>query len=176
MNGFQRFFGHLHTVNTHRRIVRKLCFKCGLKKQGLFHDISKYSPTEFWLGVKYYTGTKSPHSGERKEYGFSYAWLHHKGRNKHHAEYWTDTTGPVEMPKEYLFEMIFDRIAACKTYLKDAYTDAAPLEYYLSHINENQFHPRTRENLCRWLEILSEYGLEKLITKMKQSLKGEYII
>ena len=85
-----KFFGHLKTVNQHRREVRKLCFRCGLYWQGLTHDLSKYSPVEFFNGVKFFTGKGSPHIGERAAYGYSNAWLHHKGCNKHHAEYWQD--------------------------------------------------------------------------------------
>ena len=77
------FFKHLHTVGKHRRLVRKLCFKCGLIRQGLTHDLSKYSFAEFWSGVKYYQGYRSPQAKEREELGYSAAWLHHKGRNKH---------------------------------------------------------------------------------------------
>ncbi|MDE7214709.1 MAG: catalase, partial [Clostridia bacterium] len=84
------FFKHLATVTRHRRTVRRLCFKCGLIKQGLAHDLSKFSPAEFWAGVKYYQGNRSPQAREREVIGYSAAWLHHKGKNKHHFEYWTD--------------------------------------------------------------------------------------
>lgn len=85
-----KLFGHLKTVTTHRRLVRRLCFKCGLIRQGLTHDLSKLSAAEFWRGVKYYQGNRSPQTKERELFGYSAAWLHHKGRNKHHYEYWTD--------------------------------------------------------------------------------------
>ena len=101
---------HFLTVCRHRRTVRKLCFKCGLIRQGLFHDISKFSPAEFFPGAKYYQGYRSPQAKEREELGYSPAWLHHKGRNKHHFEYWTDFADGrrvfVEMPAKYLAEMI----------------------------------------------------------------------
>lgn len=172
MHTVQKFFGHLHTVNAHRRMVRKLCFQCGLYWQGLTHDLSKYSPTEFWNGVRFYTGKASPHIGERKEYGYSKAWLHHKGRNKHHGEYWNDiqpdgTTAPIVMPIKYLMEMICDRVAASKIYLKDQYTDAAPLEYYRSHKDENQFHETTREALETALEAIALDGLDKVFSMLK---------
>ena len=115
------FFKHLKTVIRHRRAVRKLCFKCGLIRQGLTHDLSKFSRAEFKAGVKYYQGNRSPQAKEREVLGFSAAWLHHKGRNKHHAEYWTDSGGvgamsPVVMPAKYFAEMVCDRIAASKIY------------------------------------------------------------
>ena len=51
---FHNFFGHLHTINTHKLEVMKNCFRVGLYKQGLLHDLSKYSFSEFIPGVKYY--------------------------------------------------------------------------------------------------------------------------
>lgn len=178
MNGFKRFFGHLKTVRKHRKMVRKLCFKCGLYWQGLTHDLSKYSPTEFWNGVKFYTGTKSPHVGERAKYGYSKAWLHHKGHNKHHAEYWQDiqpggTTKPIPMPTKYLFEMICDRVAASMVYLGDKYTDASPLIYYESHLYENNFNVGTRNRLRYWLKRIYLYGINIALQEMKQQLKYE---
>lgn len=166
MNFLKRFIGHFRTVYQHRAMVRKLCFKCGLYWQGITHDLSKYSPTEFWNGVKFYTGTKSPHLGEREKYGYSKAWLHHKGRNKHHAEYWQDIskdnkTHAIDMPTKYLLEMICDRVAASKVYLKDKYTDKAPLEYYLTHKDENQFSEHTRFNLELYLRSIASQGFEK---------------
>ena len=89
-NYVRNFFGHLHTINTHRRLVRQHCFKAGIPVQGLLHDLSKYHPVEFLAGVKYYVGDHSPNVEERRDTGYSAAWLHHKGRNKHHFEYWFD--------------------------------------------------------------------------------------
>ena len=176
MNFFKRFFGHLRTVNKHRKMVRKFCFKCGLYWQGLTHDLSKYSPVEFWNGVKFYTGTCSPHFGERKKYGYSKAWMHHKGHNKHHAEYWQDIrqngkTEPIEMPNKYFVEMICDRVAASMIYSDKYYDDSCPLKYWLTHIDENQFHPKTREQLEFWLKAIEEYGHTVAFKCLKNHLK-----
>ena len=109
------------------------------------HDLSKYSPEEFLKGCKYYQGTRSPHEAEREEYGFSYGWMHHKGRNKHHFEYWTDydlrtkLMTPVKMPLKYVKEMFCDRVAASKIYMKDKYDDGAPLAYFLKE-KKNKSH------------------------------------
>lgn len=173
MNVIKRLFGHLITVHKHRKMVRKLCFKCGLYWQGLTHDLSKYSPTEFWNGVKFYTGTKSPHYGEREKYGYSKAWLHHKGYNKHHAEYWQDirpngNTEPIPMPHKYFIEMICDRVAASMTYLGDKYNDDAPLQYYESHKDENQFHPETRHALEEMLTIIANEGISSIKAQNKK--------
>lgn len=114
---------HFRTITEHKVLVMKECFKLGLYRQGLLHDLSKYSFSEFWTGVKYYQGNRSPNAAEREELGYSAAWLHHKGRNKHHFEYWIDfsadrSKGLVgnKMPLTYVAEMVCDRIAACKVY------------------------------------------------------------
>jgi hypothetical protein len=176
MNKWQRFWGHLRTVHKHRRMVRKLCFKCGLYWQGLTHDLSKYSHTEFWNGVKYFTGTASPHVGERKVKGYSDAWLHHHNRNKHHAEYWVDIVDgkstPIKIPFKYLAEMICDRVAASMIYLGDKYTDAAPLDYYLSHMDENQFDEATRTTLETALVRIKMDGLDTVLEDIKDALRA----
>ena len=131
-----RFWGHLKTITLHKLRVTRLCFKMGLIKQGLLHDLSKYSPVEFWAGVVI---SRLPLADRcRKEAkGYSEGWLHHKGHNKHHWEYWIDRNKQcqglfcVEMPKRYVAEMVCDRIAACQTYQKEKYTNASPIEYFL---------------------------------------------
>lgn len=168
MTTFQKFIGHARTVHKHRAMVRKLCFKCGLYWQGLTHDLSKYSPVEFFNGVKYYTGTASPHIGERKENGYSNAWIHHHNHNKHHGEYWQDIDQdgkacPIPMPKKYFKEMICDRVAASMIYLGDKYTDKSPYEYYLIHRGENKFHARTEVDLEFYLESIAEQGFEQVM-------------
>ena len=109
---------HFGTITKHKLLVMKACFQVGLYRQGLLHDLSKYGWTEFRVGCRYYQGTRSPNNAEREEKGYSSAWLHHKGRNKHHYEYWIDygTHGAVlegmKMPVNYVVEMFLDRIAA----------------------------------------------------------------
>ena len=159
------FNGHLHTVNSHRRLVRKYCFKLGLYRQGMMHDLSKYSPSEFIPGVKYYQdGHRSPNNAQREDEGVSKAWLHHKGRNKHHFEYWTDYNPktrrmePVKMPLRYVIEMFCDRVAASKIYNGDAYTDEKPLEYFLRGKQNRFIHPETSRFLERLLRTLAVRG------------------
>ena len=38
---------HFKTVIYHKFLVMKGCFKVGLYRQGLLHDLSKFSPSEF---------------------------------------------------------------------------------------------------------------------------------
>ena len=130
------FWAHLKTINRHRSLVRKYCFRLGLYRQGLTHDLSKYSPTEFWAGVRFFQGDHSPNDAQRKTFGYSAAWLHHKGRNKHHFEYWTDYAlsgegvAGVEMPKEYVAEMFCDRLAASRVYRRDEFDPGDPYKFF----------------------------------------------
>lgn len=156
---------HFCTITHHKFLVMKYCFRTGLYKQGLLHDLSKYSPAEFLVGCKYYQGNRSPNNAERLDKGYSSSWLHHKGRNKHHLEYWIDYALPPEkgmagmrMPKRYVVEMFLDRIAASKVYQKEQYTDRSPLEYY-EHGKENHIlHPESRALLECLLQMLAEKG------------------
>ena len=145
---------HLTTINGHRREVRKNCFKCGLYKQGLLHDLSKYSWTEFSKGVIYFQGDRSPNDAEREAKGYTSAWLHHKGRNKHHLEYWID----YEMPDNYIVEMFCDRVAASKIYQGDKYTNASALEYYNRGRGRYILHPYVQKKLELLLTMLAEKG------------------
>lgn len=158
---------HLRTILHHKNLVRKGCFKVGLYRQGMLHDMSKYNPVEFLVGCKYYQGNRSPNNAERADKGYSSAWLHHKGRNKHHLEYWIDysvekneMTG-MRMPVKYVVEMFIDRISASKNYQKEQYTDRSPLEYYEHGKDHYMLHEETRELLERLLHMLAEEGEEK---------------
>lgn len=160
---------HFKTITYHKYLVMKNCFKVGLYKQGILHDMSKYSPSEFWVGAKYYQGDRSPNNAEREAIGFSSAWLHHKGRNKHHYEYWIDYSIrcvpggmlPAPMPTKYVVEMLMDRIAACMVYKGDEYTDSSPLEYYMSGKDPAPMHEDTRKLLEKLLRMLATKGQEK---------------
>ena len=101
---------HFKTITKHKILVMDGCFRVGLYWQGLTHDLSKYSPVEFFNGARYFQGTRSPISAEREDKGYSEAWMHHKGRNRHHYEYWMDMNletrqyEPRPMPRKYLVD------------------------------------------------------------------------
>lgn len=170
------FFQHLKTVYHHRKLVRRHCFRLGLYRQGLTHDLSKYSLAEFIPGVRYFQGTRSPNVAERNDIGYSSAWMHHKGRNRHHYEYWTDypSTGgplsPVEMPPRYLAEMFCDRLAASKTYKKEQYTDACPLEYFTTTQEKHMMHPKTEEQLLLLLTMLRDTGEDNTFAYIREHI------
>ena len=173
------FVGHFVTITKHRSLVIKHCKKAGIFWQGLRHDLSKYSPTEFLPGIKYYTGKRSPNEGERAEYGYSLAWIHHKGRNKHHFEYWVDINPltkmyePVPMPMRYLKEMFCDRVAASKIYQGKNYNNSHPIEYFLRGNARKKMHPATADVLEEWLTILSEQG-EKAAFRHIKKIKNNF--
>ena len=78
MNYIYNAYHHFLTITKHKCEVMKNCFAVGLYRQGLLHDLSKYSWEEFAIGVKYYQGNRSPNAAEKEEKGYSAAWLHHK--------------------------------------------------------------------------------------------------
>lgn len=197
----KRVSGHLRTITQHKLLVMDLCFKAGLYKQGLLHDLSKYSPVELKTGFKFYSGDRSPNAHEREQSGYSRAWLHHKGRNKHHFEYWTDIIPPrknpahilediitaenpaeqvanyyapsigVPMPTRYVIEMFCDRVAACKVYEKEAYTDASALAYFRKESSRGiLMHPETQKMIESLLLRLSEEGEEATLRYIREEI------
>ena len=173
----KNFFGHLKTILTHKMWVFYYCCKFGIPIRGIFHDMSKYCPSEFLVGVKYFQGNKSPNCAERDEIGYSSAWLHHKGRNKHHYEYWIDYSRtvpggmvPVRMPDKYIAEMLMDRIAASKVYKGKNYTDDASLQYYYGGTDSAPMHEETRKILLHYLQLLARKGEKETFSCIKQEL------
>lgn len=179
---------HFCTITNHKHLVMKGCFRVGLYRQGLLHDLSKYTPTEFLVGCRYYQGTMSPNNAERAAIGYSSAWLHHKGRNKHHMEYWIDYGVPekkdgaiehkgicgMKMPIRYVVEMYVDRVAASKNYQKERYTDDSALQYYENGKQFHIMHEDTRAMLELLLVMLSVKGEEAVNRFIRQELlKGK---
>ena len=174
---FKKFIGHLHTVNKHRFLVFLLCTRVGLIWRGLTHDLSKYSPTEFFEGVRYFTGYASPIRTCRKVNGYSKAWLHHKGRNKHHYEYWVDYDKeeiyPV-IPYKYVAEMICDSLAAGITYQKKKWTKSYQLDYWMKIRKYAKINPKIDFLLTKVYTEIREEGIKKVITS--KNLKELYKI
>ena len=167
-------FKHLRTILRHRRAVFCHCVLAGIPWQGIKHDLSKFSPSEFIPSARHYDGTRSPNELERAEYGCSFAWMHHKGRNRHHWEYWTDYSVeekryvPVPMPRRYMAEMICDRIAASKIYNGPKYTDASPLEYLQRGKMHDHMHPETHALLTRFMTQLRDEGEDAMFASLRR--------
>ncbi|MCI9440523.1 MAG: catalase [Ruminococcus sp.] len=169
---------HFRTITKHKMLVMKECFQVGLYLQGLLHDLSKYTWTEFRVGCRFYQGTQSPNNAERRAKGYSSAWLHHKGRNKHHYEYWVDygidgkkNLIGMRMPVKYVVEMFMDRVAASKVYKGAAYQDSDPLKYFeKGGTDDYVMHKDTKRLLSKLLKMLAEEGEEKTFRYIREKV------
>ena len=177
---------HLKTVCRHKRIVFHECKACGLTWRGLVHDLSKFSPTEFMPSARYFQGNKSPIEKEKAQKGYSEAWLHHKGHNKHHWEWWTDFDRngaiiPAKIPSEYVIEMVCDWIGAGKAYSTEKWTQSEPIDYFYRVLPGRHFHPETKKIIIKLLEIIRDEGLDEFhrVCRSRYPLftdyEGEYI-
>lgn len=166
---------HFKLISKHRWLVFKFSIKAGIPYRGFIHDLSKYGPTEFIESAKYYVGYKSPIQVARVERQFSKAWLHHKGHNKHHEEYWYDFNAPVKapiIPYKYTIEMICDNLSANVVYNGKDYNDSCPLKYWREVKNKELFHPKMQKFMeSVWIQLEKE-GIEKTINK--KNLKEKY--
>ena len=177
MKTYVKMFKHLNTITKHRHLVMKMCFKCSMYKQGLLHDLSKYSISELIPSIKYYQGDRSPLGYEKSIKGYSRAWLHHKGRNKHHWEYWTDrkekdiTIEVYPMPFEYMLESVIDRISASMTYKKDKYTDKEPYDFFINSLEYNTMNEKTVKEMEYLLKYLNDNGIQKALAYYKSLYK-----
>ncbi|MEG0330457.1 MAG: DUF5662 family protein [Longicatena sp.] len=169
-----KFYGHLKTITTHKLGVTKLCFRCGLYKQGLLHDLSKLSFVEFTSGVKYFQGNRSPIDKEKELKGYSLGWFHHKGRNKHHWEYWLDNASdgiaPVKMPVKYVVEMYCDRSVASRIYMKEKYNDASAYEYFMNGYDHVLMHQETKDLLKNILYYQKNHGTDETIRYIRKEI------
>lgn len=161
-------FKHIKLVSKHKWNVFKLCCRVGVPWRGFAHDWSKFSPGEFFESIKYYDGHISPITVCKKVNGYSKAWLHHKGRNKHHAEYWMDMSLPektVIIPYKYAAEMICDKIAAGIVYDGKNWTKETEIKYYMNERKTTLVHPQTDKFIIAVLTEVSENGLYETLTK-----------
>lgn len=172
-----RLWGHFKTITSHKLLVTKYCFKIGLYKQGLCHDLSKYSPVEFFAGVRYYQGNRSPIDKEKEVNGYSMGWLHHKGTNPHHWEYWVDvnktthllTANPMKL--NYIAESICDRISASRIYQKEKYTQASAYNYFMNGLDRTLMHPDTAATYEKYLELIKNIGEKEALKILKNDIK-----
>ena len=187
MNVVVKTFKHFHTVNKHRWYVFVYSIKAGIPIRGFLHDLSKYSPEEFFESVKFFNGHESPTHQAQRDNGYSKAWLHHKGRNKHHLEYWEDNTThhskyyAALIPYKYLVESLCDRISAGKTYKGKIFDHTQPLKYWnnVEKNNKVEKHPGVVEFFDTVLEKMSEEGIDealkpKYLKKVYKEIKDKY--
>ena len=166
-----KYWKHFKTITKHKWYVMIACFKCGLYKQGLLHDLSKYSLIEFNSSAKYFQGGSSPIDKEKSINGYSLAWQNHKGKNKHHWQYWTDFEDgqliTLKMPIEYVKEMICDWIGAGKAYNKGRWNIDVLKNWYENNKDKIVLHNETRNIIECFLNSLSEKDIFIQLNKLK---------
>ena len=166
---------HFLTITKHRILVMQGCFKVGLYRQGLLHDLSKYLPVEFLNGAKYYQGYRSPNNAEREDKGYSEAWLHHKGRNKHHVQYWLDFDSKSVaqvLPYKFAAEAICDNIAAGKVYNGKKWNQSTQYYYWMKNKDKLIINPKVENFFESAFLQVKELGLKKALTS--KNLKALY--
>lgn len=155
---------HFKKICIHKYWVAYYCFKVGLYWQGITHDLSKFSWIEFWESVKYYQGNSSPINAAKADKGYSLAWQHHKGRNPHHYEYWTDNydsgTTCIEMPYKYMVEMICDYLGAARAYLGNKFSFQDEYRWWTHKIFVAKMHPDTAKFVTDTLRLLAQFESE----------------
>lgn len=148
---FKNFCNHLRRTLRHKWFVFVWCRKCGIPVRGLFHDLSKFSPVEFWESVRYFSDKESPINVCKRVNGYSMAWMHHKGRNPHHYEYWMDRMDdggvPLKMPKKYAYEMICDYLGAGQAYNPKGWNFAKEYQWWENRVRtfNMAIHPTTKQ-------------------------------
>lgn len=162
-------FLHFKKICIHKYWVGKYCFRMGLYWQGIAHDLSKFSPVEFFESVKYYQGTRSPIDACKEANGYSMGWFHHRGRNPHHYEYWQDNFDkggePVLMPKKYAIEMLCDYLGAARAYTSENFTMTSEWNWWLNKKSKGiAMHPNTIKFIDICLESAKDFG-EDCLTK-----------
>lgn len=173
-----KYWKHLKTICKHKWIVFKECAACGIFWQGLIHDLSKFGFTEFISSARHFQGNRSPIEAEKESIGYSRAWLHHKGHNKHHWEYWADfaSDGSIianEIPAKYVVEMVCDWIGAGKAYNSSNWTQHDPLTYYNKVRPGRHFNPRTESIILAFLYTIDIQGLDSFHCVARNFLKSK---
>lgn len=169
------FFKHLNTVIKHKHFVFKYARKLGIPFIGFFHDMSKFSYTEFHLSSKYFSGVRSPTAIERLDNDmWSNICAHHVGRNKHHWHYWVDfiKDGIVvrEIPFKHAVEYVCDIMSASRVYNPKEFSYMKVYNYFNEHSKRYLMHPQTKEFILWVVDSIDKNGFKET----KKNLKPKY--
>ena len=173
INYVKNSLGHLRNILVHKYWVFKYGGLFGVSLwRRLMHDMSKFSPTEFFESVKYYQGTSSPIPVCKKENGHSKAWQHHKGRNTHHYEYWTDNydsgTTLIPMPFDCVMEMLSDWFAAGRTYQGKKFTFQGQYSWWeWKKSTKPAIHPTTVDLIDQCMGLIAKENRIDLLPATK---------
>ena len=174
-------FLHFKKICIHKYWVGYYCFKLGIPFQGITHDLSKFSPTEFFESVKYYQGTRSPIDACKEVNGYSMGWFHHRGRNPHHYEYWQDNFDkggePVMIPKKYAVEMLCDYLGAARAYMGEKFSYTNELEWWKKKTSKNiSMHPKTKYFIDKMMNMLADWDDNALDKEVVDVVFNESLI
>ena len=141
------------------------------------HDKSKYDKEEYDAYDAYFYGP-----GERPpeiQEAFNKAWLHHQHNNPHHWQYWvlvndepTEGTIALEMPDEYIYEMIAD-------WWTFSWRNGNLMEifdWYMDHTLRIMLAPRTRTVVEDILMAMNAFLQKQIILEGGSWPKVEVII
>lgn len=164
-------FKLIKRILTHKFWVAYYCFQIGLYWQGLTHDMSKFSWSEFAPALRYWDDKISSLANERKILGYSRTFLHHRGRNPHHYEYWIhslDEGGiPCEMPKKYALELVCDYLAAARTYGSNPRDE---FDWWIKNCDKLKIHPKTKKFIYNTLfSFKSDSSLRSAVLNLKEN-------
>lgn len=156
---------HLRKILRHKYWVWRYSCKLGIGWQGFWHDMSKFSVSELVESVRYYQGNSSPIPVAKEINGYSEAWQHHKGHNKHHMEYWCDFQRGklvrIPIPYKYILEMIADWFAAGRVYKNNpnhSYSDQMTWWSINAERIKKTTHPCTFQMICIILNRMDNYS------------------
>ena len=174
-NIFKNAIKHIILVSKHKWLVFKFCCKIGMPIRGLRHDLSKFTPVEFFESIKYYNGKMSPIKLCKQDKGYSLSWLHHKGRNKHHDSYWVDLSAPQAapvIPYKFVAEMLCDKLSASITYSGKDWTNSSEYDYWQIEKTKIILNPKVEKFLTAVITEIKDEGIDKVLTK--KHLKEQY--
>lgn len=178
----KNIFKHFHKICTHKKWVFRYCREASITWRGIKHDLSKFSPTEFWESVRYYQGDSSPIDAAKKDKGWSKAWMHHKGRNSHHYEYWMDNFDnggeALIMPFDDALELLCDYLAAGRAYMGKGFSYTAEYQWWRGKQSKPlKMHPVVQWFVSTTLADLAEMeqcGFDPLADFEYRLLKRRY--
>ena len=170
---------HFHTITKHKILVMKECFRGGAVPAGAAPRSFQIQSHRVPGGDADITrGPGGPNNAEREDKGYSSAWLHHKGRNKHHYEYWIDYSldgkhllagyadaGPVcggDVPGTGSLQARSIKAISTKT--------AIPLSIIPNGKAGELMHPETRALLEKLLHMLADKGEEETYRYIKKEV------
>lgn len=166
---------HLKRVCIHKYFVGRYLMKCGFYAQAITHDLSKFSYTEISESIKFYEEGRSPIEVAKEKQGYSLAWLHHRGRNKHHNTYWTDNYDRVMMGKKltcyimpfrYAVELVCDYLGASIAYNKNHELVIDDAIAFWNKIKDKEaMHPAIKDFVTTVYREIKYNGIDVTLTK-----------